>query len=70
MLNKDPSLYDHKHISCGFNYEIRVLIYEPKIAWIEWPNMCGKGDHDIFQDDGLKEKLGSTPGKMGIHQRL
>jgi hypothetical protein len=65
-LNKDPSFYDHKHNSCGFKYEIGVMIYEPKIAWIKGPIRCGKGDHDIFRDDGLKEKLGSTPGKMGI----
>jgi hypothetical protein len=66
MLNKDPSFYDHKHISCGFKYEIGVLIYEPKIAWIKLPIKCGKGDHGIFQDNGLKEKLGSTPGKWAL----
>jgi hypothetical protein len=42
------------------------MIYEPKIVWIKGPIRCGKGDCDIFQDDGLKENMGSTPGKMGI----
>ena len=65
-LNKDPAFYDHKHHSCGYKYEIAVMIYEPKIVWIKGPIRCGKGDRDVFREDGLKEKLESTPGKMGI----
>ena len=65
-FNKDSGFFDHKHNSCGLKYEIGLMIYEPKIAWIKGPIRCGKGDRDVFRDDGLKEKLGSTPGKMGI----
>jgi hypothetical protein len=65
-LNKDPAFYDHKHNSCGYKYEIGLRIYEPKIAWIKGPVRGGKGDRDIFREDGLKDKLASTPGKMGI----
>ena len=65
-LNKDPEFFDHKHNCCGFKYEIALLIYEAKIAWINGPIRCGKGDCDVFWDDELKEKLESTPGKMGV----
>ena len=59
-------MYDHKHNSCGFKYEIALRIYEPKIVSINGPIRCGKGDCDVFREDGLKEKMRSTPGKMGI----
>jgi hypothetical protein len=65
-LNKDPAFYDHKDNSCGYKYEIGLRIYEPEIAWILGPVRCGKGDGSVFQEDGLKDKLASTPGKMGI----
>jgi hypothetical protein len=52
--------------SCGYKYEIGLRIYEPEIAWILGPVRCGKGDGSVFQEDGLKDKLASTPGKMGI----
>jgi hypothetical protein len=42
------------------------LIYKPEIAWIKGPIRGGKGDHEIFKEDGLKDKLTSTPNKMGI----
>lgn len=65
-LNKDPTNFDHKHNCCGFKYEIALMIYEPKIVWIKGPIRGGKGDRDIFKEDGLKEKLESTPGKMAV----
>jgi hypothetical protein len=65
-FNKDSGFFDHKHNSCGLKYELGLMIYEPKIAWIRGPIRCGKGDRDVFREDGLKEKLESTPGKMGI----
>lgn len=65
-LNKDPGFFDHKHNSCGFKYEIAIKIYEPKIVWLKGPIRCGKNDKTVFKEDGLKQKLESTPGKMGI----
>ena len=47
-LNKDPRFFYHKHNSCGYKYEIAVMVYETKIAWIKGPIRCGKGDHDVF----------------------
>ena len=63
-LNKDPAYYDHKHHCCGYKYEIALEVYFEQIAWIKGPIRCGKGDRDIFRDDGLRELLMSTPGKM------
>jgi hypothetical protein len=65
-LNKDPAFYDHKHNSCGYKYEIGLRIYEPEIACILGPVSCRKGDGSVFREDGLKDKLASTPSKMGI----
>ena len=66
-LNKDPKFYDHKHNSCGFKYEIALRVYEPKFAWIKGPIRCGKGDREVFKEDGLREKMRSGHGnKMGI----
>ena len=42
------------------------MTYQTKIVWLKGPIRCGKGDCDVFREDGLKEKLGSAPGKMGI----
>ena len=55
-----------EHNSCEFKHEIGIMTYQPKIVWLKGPIRCGKGDHDVFREDRLKEKLGSTPGKMGI----
>jgi hypothetical protein len=38
----------------------------PRLLASMGPIRGGKGDRDAFRDNGLKEKLGSTPGKMGI----
>jgi hypothetical protein len=66
-LNRDPKFFDHKHNSCGFKYEIGLHIYEPKIIWIKGPIRAGKGDREIFREDGgLQEKLADTPGKLCI----
>jgi len=64
-FNKDTSFYDHKHNSCGYKYEIAVMIYKPEVVWFNGPIRCGKGDRSVFTEDGLKEKVESTPGKIG-----
>ena len=54
-FNKDPEFFDHKHNSCGFKYEIGIMTYQPKIVWLKGPIRCGKGNHDVFREDGLKK---------------
>jgi hypothetical protein len=61
-LNKDPAYYNHKHNHCDYKYEIAFEVYFDQIAWIKGLSEYGKGDHDVFQEDGLQEKMGSTPG--------
>lgn len=46
-LNKDPAYYDHKHHTCGFKYEIALMIYEAKIVWTKGSIRCGKGDGEV-----------------------
>jgi len=64
--NKNQPYYDHKSNGCGFKHEIALEVYHDQIAWIKGPFRAGKHDNVVFGEDGLKEKLRSTPGKMGI----
>ena len=68
-FNINRPYYDEKHNSCGFKYEITLMVYEPKIAKIAGPIRCGKGDKDVFKDEGAEKNLAATPGKLGIADR-
>lgn len=62
--SKNPKYYSHKFNRSGLAYEVGISIFTNQVVWINGPFPAGKGDDDIFNDEGLKSRL--PPGKKVI----
>lgn len=49
--------FSHKSGSAGLDYEIAVSIFTQQVVWIRGPFKAGKGDLDIFENEGLRDKI-------------
>ena len=65
----DKQLYSKKFNGAGLKYEVAVANFSNRIVWVNGPFRGGKHDMTIFREDGLKEKMLETGGKMVIADR-
>ena len=53
----DPKYFSHKFGSAGLDYEIGISIFEQRVVWVRGPFKAGRGDLQIFRNEGLMAKI-------------